>query len=766
MASSTSLAANLDVEPARTAEPARMDGLSEPSPGPIIGDPVWEDSEVPPDPGRHWTRWAEPAVLAALVLMAVATAWLVPGSGRRVLLSPASVALFLVANLLPAMALLVLAGRRIARRRAGTGGRPGGARLHTRLVALFSVTAAVPTVIVVVFASYLFQSGMDFWFSDRSRGMFENAVSVAQNFLENEKRDVGANALAMANDLRNELTRSSIESNQFYDFYVQQVVVRELGESAIIEVGPDGIARTAALIDPDNRAAETRLPPATLRRLVAGEQMVTGETGDGVEAAVRLIPGRSVFLYAARGSSLLGLDSVRRARTVSADYNALFSRSRALQLRFVLGLYLGSLLLVGGVIAVALLVADRIVRPIDELVGAANRVTRGDLEAWVRPPTGRPDEIAELSSAFNRMTSRLSAQTRDLVNANSQLDTRRAFIEAVLSAVASGVVSLDRDGHIQLVNAAAGAMLQRAPAALVGQPLHAVAPELARWIADDAGDPILAITIANEQRTWAARLVRDDHGAVLTFEDITQQLADQRRAAWSDVARRVAHEIKNPLTPIQLAADRLQRRFGPGLGEGQGRDTFNKLTSTIIRQVGDLRRMVDEFSSFARMPKPMFREDNLGDIVRQAMFLLEVSRPDMRFETRLPDDSVVIVCDRRLLAQAFTNVIKNAVEAVERTGRTDGLILAAVVPLSDRNVRIDITDNGAGLPSDRKSIVEPYVTTRAGGTGLGLAIVKKIVEEHQGELAFADGPGGGTVASIVLPAALPASNDTIDAAKG
>lgn len=699
---------------------------------------------------RRFTPYLELATLAALCIIGVATALILPSLDKGGLLSPTAVALLLVANLVPAMALLVLVGRRFALRRARDAG-GGDARLHTRLVALFSLTAAVPTMLVVIFASFLFQSGMDFWFSDRSRGMFESAVSVAQNFFENEQRDVGANTLAIATDLRGQLERTPIGSPAFNEFYLQQVVVRELSESAIIEIGRDGIMRTPALIDPNNRPAATRLPPESLRRLRAGDSLVTSVTDDGFEAVVPLIPGRQIYLYAARGSTVFGVENVRRARSVFGDYNALLARSRALQFQFVLALYVGSLVLIGLVIIVALLVADRIVRPIDDLVSAARAVAAGNLETRVRSPAGRPDEIALLATAFNSMTERLGEQTRDLLFANEQIENRRAFIEAVLSAVASGVMSLDSRQHIRLINDAASTMLRLGEQDIMGKALGAVAPELATWVEKVGGDggnaPILSIAIAGEPRTWAVKAARDEHGLVITFEDITQQLFDQRRAAWSDVARRIAHEIKNPLTPIQLAAERLQRRFGERQGEEDG--VFRRLTSTIVRQVGDLRRMVDEFSSFARMPKPMFREENVGEILRQALFLHEVARPDIHFEAFLPDPPDMLVCDRRLLAQAFTNLIKNAVEAIEQSSQNDGSIVGVVEP-DGSAIHIRIIDNGVGLPSERVSIIEPYVTTREGGTGLGLAIVKKIVEEHAGELRFADRVGGGTEAIITL----------------
>jgi two-component system nitrogen regulation sensor histidine kinase NtrY len=696
---------------------------------------------------EDWTRWGEPLALVAVVATALATTLIVRNSDPGSLLSPLMVSLLLVANLLPAMAMLVFSGRRIALRRAEKRA-DGSARLHTRLVGLFSITAAIPTVIVAIFASFLFQSGMDFWFSDRSRGMFESAVSVAQNFFETERNDVGANTIAMATDLRRELERTEVESEAFYDFYVQQVVVRELSESAIIEVGRDGIARTLALIDPDNRAAENRLPQATVNRLANGEQAVTGERSDGVEATVRLLPDRPVYLYAARGSSVLGLESMRQARAVLGDYNDLFARSRSLQFRFVAALYFGSLLLVVLAVWSAIVVADRITSPIEELVGAAQRVAAGDLEVRVRPIGGRPDEIAALANAFNVMTERLGEQTRDLVSASDQIESRRAFMEAVLSAVASGVLSLDRSGRIRLINASAQSMLRERGESVVDKLIVETLPEISEWLAEGGHEPLLDLDLGGEMRTFAVRAIATDLGHVLTLEDITQQLADQRRAAWSDVARRIAHEIKNPLTPIQLAAERLQRRFGGRMGEET--ETFHRLTSTIVRQVGDLRRMVDEFSNFARMPKPVFRAENLADIVKQAVFLHDVAHPGIGFHTSLPDVPIMLVCDRRLITQSLTNVIKNAVEAVMASGRKDGEI-AVEVSQGFEGAEITITDNGIGLPADADVIVEPYVTMREGGTGLGLAIVKKIVEEHGGKLSFSDNPDGGTCVRMSLP---------------
>ncbi|NJS13686.1 MAG: HAMP domain-containing protein [Sphingopyxis sp.] len=706
---------------------------------------------------RSW-RFGAPEyyALAAVISVAAATYIFVTGDRQsQQLLNPAIIAAIMVANLVPAMSLIVLIGSRIARVRAATSLGGGNGRLHVRLVALFSLIAAAPTLLVVIFASLLFQQGVDFWFSERSRGMFENAAGLAEGYYQENQREVGANAVVMAKDLRAFLARAPIEDPSFTDYYLQQVVVRSLNESAIIEIGPDDVARTAAMVDPDNREAENRIPAPIIARLDKGEEVVVSRSGDRIEAATRLDPRRRIYLYVSRDSQVLGAQQFERARAVLADYNALFARSRQLQLQFNLALYLGSLLLLSLAVVAAIVVADRIVRPLGILVDAARTAAGGDLSVRVEP-SWRDDEIAVLARAFNSMTEQLQGQTGALLRANDQLEARRAFIETVLSRVSSGVVSLDGAGNIRLANAAAEAMLGQNVQQLTGRPLVAVAPELARLIDGGQSDAVLSLVLpGREPTTVAAKAVALNDGHVLSFEDITQQLHDQRRAAWSDVARRIAHEIKNPLTPIQLAAERLQRRFGRKLDEESG--VFSKLTDTIVRQVADVRRMVDEFSSFARMPAPTFGEEDLRDIVRQSVFLFEVARPDIGFSLHAPDAPTGLVCDRHLLSQAITNVVKNAVEAIDEKQLRDQAVIPdggqrgqirVDIALNDASMQIRVTDTGIGLPADRDRIFEPYMTTRASGTGLGLAIVKKIIGDHLGEIDFADAPGGG--ASIVI----------------
>jgi two-component system nitrogen regulation sensor histidine kinase NtrY len=434
----------------------------------------------------------------------------------------------------------------------------------------------------------------------------------------------------------------------------------------------------------------------------------------------------------------------------------MIERSRVLQLRFNAALILISLLIVGAVIWIALTLADRLVNPLGEIVDAARRVAGGDLSARVPVPK-QQDEIATLANTFNRMTKRLEEQNKALTTANAQLDSRRALTEAVLAGVSAGVIAIDRGRHVALSNMSARAMLGTRED-IAGKALADVAPELDELIDGGSTVAVIQLSGADDPRTLAVTTARTRNGHVLTFDDITQQLADQRRAAWADVARRIAHEIKNPLTPIQLAAERLQRRYGREVDNDDG--TFEKLTGTIVRQVNDLRRMVDEFSSFARMPKPVFRDESLTDIVRQSLFLHEVAHPEIRFSFTGPDETVRLACDRRQLGQAFTNILKNAVEAVQEKASRDGSeavsgTIDVVLDQRDGRVSVEIGDSGVGLPAERERLTEPYMTTRTRGTGLGLAIVKNIIEEHHASMNFSDRAEGGTIVTIAFdPSAL------------
>jgi two-component system nitrogen regulation sensor histidine kinase NtrY len=700
--------------------------------------------------GRFY-RVAEVATLALLLTMIVVGYGVLSRGDPTEMVSPPLIALLLIANLIPAIVLMVLLTRRLAIHRAEQGGL-GTGLLHTRLVALFSTIAAVPTVLVAIFASFLLQSGLEFWFSDRARGMIENSVQLADGVYKEEVRRVSAETGAMSSDVSGYLRQIPIDDPRFADAFARvQVLNRELSEAIIFRVGRDGSLLTEALVNPYERDLTSLITSETLSEL-RSRPVVEINSEDRVGALTRLDYGPDTYLYAARVFDPQFSQQLRQAQGVLTDYRGLLERARLYQLQFNAALLIGSLLIVALSIFFALRMADRLVRPLGSLVSAAGRVEEGDFTTRV-PIDRKDDEIGVLAAAFNRMTGRLEEQTGALRAANTQLDTRRAFIEAVLGSVTAGVVALDNDRRVLLTNRSAEGLLQHGAEGTEGKALAEVSPELEEFLCGDQREADVLVRAEGGQRTLAVKRVRYADGWVLTFDDITEQLADQRRAAWSDIARRIAHEIKNPLTPIQLAAERIQRRFGKEVQSDP--ETFGRLTETIVRQVGDLRRMVDEFSNFARMPKPVFAQENVHDIARTSLFLHEVAHPGISFTLDPPKGEIRMVCDRRQLGQALTNVVKNAVEAIE-TRRTrgehslEGDRVSLAIRRLDSQLVIDVTDTGIGLPEERERLTEPYMTTRVRGTGLGLAIVKKIVEEHGGEIAFLDRQGGGTHVRIAF----------------
>jgi two-component system nitrogen regulation sensor histidine kinase NtrY len=460
------------------------------------------------------------------------------------------------------------------------------------------------------------------------------------------------------------------------------------------------------------------------------------------------------FLYVVRPVNARVLQQLRATRANVTEYQLLEQRRAGVQVAFGLMYVAIALTLLLSAIWIGMWFANRLVAPIRQLMGAAQQISEGNLgvNVDVRPGDG---DLAVLGSTFNTMTSELKSQHDELVGANMKLDERRRFMEAVLSGVTAGVVGVDADGTITLVNRSAETLLDMKEADLIGQPLAKVVPEFGSVLkrARKQGRRLVTDQVTQRrrgsERNFAVRVTtegRDNEvqGFVVTFDDMTELVSAQRSTAWADVARRIAHEIKNPLTPIQLSAERIRRKYGDSITKD--REVFDQCTDTIIRQVSDIGRMVDEFSAFARMPKPVMERHDVRDIVREAVFLFQVSRPEIAFELDLPDKPVVALSDRRLLAQAVTNLVKNASEAIDTAVEGDptragsGRIVVKVRAKAER-VQITVIDNGCGLPKEnRERLVEPYMTTRAKGTGLGLAIVQRITEQHGGTLTLVDAP--------------------------
>ncbi len=666
-------------------------------------------------------------------------------------------ALYLLLNLVLVLPLFAIVAWRLVQvwteRRRGL----AGSQLHVRFVLVFSLLAVIPTIIVAVFSYLLFSFGVQAWFSERVRTALSESLAVAEAYLHEHQQAIRADVISMASDLDRDSAFLSIDPARLNQIVAAQAELRSLNEALVFDAEGRILARTGLSF-----ALELQpVPDWALQQARAGDvAILTSNSDDRVRALIRLNGFNDAYLYVGRFVDPTVLGRMERTQQAVAQYEELEGERSEYQIAFSMLFFGVGVLLLTGAVWMGLSFASRMARPISWLIAAAERVRGGDLAARV-PVGARDEEFSTLSRAFNRMTHQLQTQQSELVEANRQLDQRRRFSEAVLAGVSAGVVGLDHEGRINLPNRSASILLAADLDQHIGDPFADVVPEAADLLAEAARRPDrLAqkqIQIGRDGKTLtlllriaAERGESEVKGYVVTFDDVTELLSAQRKAAWADVARRIAHEIKNPLTPIQLSAERLKRKYLRQIGNDP--DTFATCTDTIIRHVGDIGRMVDEFSSFARMPAPVIRPVDLGELLRQAAFLQRTSTPDIAVELSLPVQPLSVPCDSRQVSQAFVNILKNAAESIQsrEPGAAPGRIRIAA-RLDGRDTVVTIEDNGRGLPQEgRERLTEPYVTTRAKGTGLGLAIVKKIMEDHRGELVLEDAQGGGARVSLVF----------------
>jgi two-component system nitrogen regulation sensor histidine kinase NtrY len=682
-----------------------------------------------------------------------------PGAGVGLVLANLSVLLLLGA---------VLAGRLtrvwVERRRGSA-----GSRMHVRLVMLFGGVAVAPTILVACFAVAFFHYGIQAWFNDPVRESITESLQVARGYLEEHRDNIRAVALEMANDLTRAGAFLAADPRAFADVLATQTTLRGLTEAIIYEPNSNQVMAAAGLFV----GMGVQPPPeASTQQALKGDVVVLNSTdGTRVRALVKLDSVPPLILMIGRPVDPQILGYMKRTEKAVAEYDRLLQNRSWLQIAFAWIFAIVALLVLLAAVLIGLVLANQIARPIGTLINATERVRSGDLRVRVQE-VASGDEVATLQRAFNRMTGQLAAQRAELMEAYSQIDERRRFTETVLSGVSAGVIGIDPQGRIELPNRAASELLGIDLLAAVGEPLADTVPEFAGLVAAALATPERAHTQEiqigppNRRRMLLARIGADlsgerTEGFVVTFDDITELQSAQRKAAWADVARRIAHEIKNPLTPIQLAAERLKRRFAKEIQSDP--DTFGQCADTIIRHVGDIGRMVDEFSAFARMPQPAIKPEDMGQIAREALILQKAARPQIAWETDIPPRGPVVPCDRRLIRQALTNLLQNAADAVGmRAGA--GRIVLSVHARADE-VRIEVMDDGVGLPENERSrLTEPYVTHKPKGTGLGLAIVKKIMEDHGGRLVLDDRPDGpGAVAGLIMPFH-PSTNGAADGA--
>jgi two-component system nitrogen regulation sensor histidine kinase NtrY len=710
------------------------------------------DISVPPsDPslaeskGGSLRRWLAPFAVGLALLSAFLTFVVLTGLTPIEPTRPVVVS-FILINAATILLLVGIIIREVwqvmqARRRGRA-----AARLHIQIVSLFSVIAVLPAVLVAVIANVTINRGFDRLFSGPTREVIQNSLIVARAYMQEHAQLIRGDILGMANDIAHARPLYDQDRGTFRELLTANAASRNLPG--------------AMLIDKDRNVLETALtgiqlafttPPAEFLNNVneTEPQIAVFPEANYVAAVIRLRAFNDTFLYVARLLDPRVVAQLKQTEASVAEYAELESRRLGLQVNYALIFAVIALTILTASILIGLNFANWLVAPIRRLMSAANIVSTGDLHVQV--PVHRSEgDLAQLGETFNKMTQELRTQRDELVNASDLIDSRRRFIEAVLSSASAGIIGVDASGSVGILNRSAEKLIGHAESETLGHPLSDVLPELDETmktaregtqrlvqgqitITRDGRERNLSVRVSAEQTSQS----RDSY--IITLDDITELVSAQRTSAWADVARRIAHEIKNPLTPIQLSAERIRRKFGKVITDDKA--VFEQCTDTIVRQVDDIRRMVDEFSRFARMPKPVIEGEDVADTVRQAVFLMRVGHPDVHIEAEIKDEPMRAQFDRRLISQALTNIIKNATEAIEAVpveelgkGRID--VIAA---RESDDIVIDVIDNGIGLPKvSRARLLEPYVTTREKGTGLGLAIVGRVLEDHGGRIELND----------------------------
>ncbi len=722
-----------------------------------------------PEPEPDWlqrnlfwvarTSWLSYGIVILALIAAIMTFLIMTGSTPIEQTDPGVQLYIIVIDLVILLALVALVIGRlvqlwIARRTGGA-----GARLHGRLVTIFSLIAVIPVALTAGAAAITISLAMDAWFNDSVRQVLVNSVNVTKSYLDEHTGKLRNETLFAALNI-NSTTPLEVEANPArFQELLNAIADRLRADLGIF----DGQGKELARSKPDLLA---RIDAPTDQELVEARSGGTSQPRvDSERGQIRGVAklelqfefGTELFVVVVRDVNPEIIEYQQNTEAAQNRYNQLQAGRDDVVITLTLMYGLIAFVILFAAIWIGLGTANRIVMPIGRLIGAAERISDGDLAARVML-TPDDDELSSLGKAFNRMTGQLQSQRNELVESHRQSEQRRRFTEAVLSGVSAGVIGLDGQGKADVVNRSALTLVSANRDDIIGRDLGQAIPEIASLLHDAMASPTgraqshIDITRGGKTRNLTVTVTReraaeDESGYVVTFDDITDLISAQRTSAWADVARRIAHEIKNPLTPIQLSAERLRRKYKKEIASDP--EIFEQCTQTIIRQVGDIGRMVDEFSSFARMPQPVMRDEDISELIKHAVFLQRVGNPQITYALLTPDTPVTVECDGRLVSQALTNVLKNASEAVravfgaegeEGQLREGGRIEIRLVEDAQR-LSVEVIDNGVGLPTeDRNRLTEPYVTKRAKGTGLGLAIVKKIMEDHKGVLVLEDAP--------------------------
>ena len=649
-----------------------------------------------------------------------------------------------------------LVGRQVWRLWRERRQRLAGHQLHWRLAILFGGVTTLPAVIVTLFALFVVDFSLRGWFAARISTAVNESVRVAESYFDEHARSISGEVLTMANDINREAYRLAGEGNLMGRYLSDQVALRNLSDAIIFDGSGQVLAKSRFAF----AVTFANLETSWVEKARNGEVVILrADETNKLRAVVKLTSYVDAYLLVGRFIDAKVLEAMDRSRLAASDYQQLGFQQLDIQVSFAVLFGIILLLILIAALWVGLNLATAIVGPLGSVIQVAEQVRAGNLSERV-PADIELEEIGRLGASLNRMLDELVRSREQLVQANAQLDQRREFTEAVLGGVSSGVIGLDKTGTVTLPNAAARTLLNKRDTDLIGRKLADLVPEFSRLLSivnqkrrRFAEEQIMLVT-ADKPMTLRARVVAEMiegrvTGYVVTFDDVTSLLNAQRKAAWSDIARRIAHEIKNPLTPIQLASERLRKKYRPTKDEDAAK--FEEYVEIIGRQVGDIGRMVDEFSAFARMPQPKMEQASLVEIARGQTALFANNKAVITLSVDNADEQYMILCDPGLVRQALTNLLQNSIDSLD-DNHVDTPQIDLDLAADQDGIRLKITDNGPGFPEmDLAKLLEPYVTTRQTGTGLGLAIVSKIMEDHGGALQLGRAASGGAAVILLFP---------------
>ncbi len=690
------------------------------------------------------------AVLVVLAITLGVTTFAILTGLTSVAPEPDTIFKLLIANAIILTAMVLLIGWQVWRLLVARHRKVPGAILHARIVGQFSLFAAVPAIVIAFFATVTLNRGLDEWFSGRMGQIIESSVEVAKAYNAEQEDLVRGDLSGIALNINQSKSLFDSERQQFLSQLSTLVSLRNLSGAFVIDNNKKKIEASVSA----NRNLGFRPPKdEEFKKAATGQMVIVGPgTGNVIRGLIKLDKFDNSFLYIYRLVNPNITSQLLKARIAKLKYDQMLSQRTGLQVTFAMMFVGVAFIFLLAAVWFGMWFADKLVEPIVDLVKGAKQVSQGRLATKVKVGGGTGD-IATLGMTFNQMTSQLENQRSELILTNHQLDERRRFSEAVMSGVSSGVIGISPEGKVTLINRSGLKLLKKSRRDLLGKSFSEVLPEmipvleLAASKASGRAEDNITLHIDDRDKNFVVQVTNEktsehEHGVVVTFDDISELVAAQRNSAWADIARRIAHEIKNPLTPIQLAAERLKRKYSKEVTSSP--EVFDKCTETIIRQVGDIRAMVDEFSSFARMPSAVLEKTNMVTITRDALVLQKASFEEINFVTDIPDDDIQLAVDRRLVTQAVTNLVKNAKEAIDARLEVEKEPPAKItisLHKTDSDVVLSVTDNGKGLPKENRGrLTEPYMTTRAKGTGLGLAIVKRIMQDHHGVITLSDAP--------------------------